>query len=462
MASSRVLGRVSLVSALLAIAANALACGKWQRVGTVEAPDPGQYVARLFDATSVYRDMGLFVAEDQIPFVASVRFLAGPSEDSTIAIVGVSMANTALSFRRSGEVYEARYRVELVFRRGEEVVLRSRRSETVRLQSLAETERALENVVFQQFVHIPPGVVTLTITVRDQNATVFGEASGQIDVPTFGAGLQLSSLIPVYEASARTARSASPSAVVNVKGAIPYGAGTLRLFLEAYDRPAGDTIVVRAVPRESRETEAWRTEVALESGRPVQGLVVLVDAEVLPMGEVYFEAWVPGSRDTVRATALVSFSDRWVVANFEDMLSLLRYFGAESAIREMQQAAPDQRPGLWRTFWETTDPDPQTPGNEAMELYFQRLHEANERFEEPGTPGWLTDRGEVFVTLGPPDEIFDSSSDLEGGIRYIRWTYISARLRLEYLDESGFGRFLMTSLSRAEFMRVVNRERRRG
>src|SRR6267143_2387678 len=34
-------------------------CGSWQRVGSPDNPRPGSTVPRLFDATSVYRSMGL-------------------------------------------------------------------------------------------------------------------------------------------------------------------------------------------------------------------------------------------------------------------------------------------------------------------------------------------------------------------------------------------------------------------
>jgi hypothetical protein len=67
----------------------------------------------------------------------------------------------------------------------------------------------------------------------------------------------------------------------------------------------------------------------------------------------------------------------------------------------------------------------------------------------------------VFITLGAPDEIFDSSSDLQDrGIRLIRWHYIGDRLTLDFVDESGFGRFRLTDRSRSDYLRVLTRLRR--
>ena len=99
--------------------------------------------------------------------------------------------------------------------------------------------------------------------------------------------------------------------------------------------------------------------------------------------------------------------------------------------------------------------------HEALDIYFSRVEEANSRFQESAQAGWLTDRGEVFITLGAPDEIFDSSSDLQDrGIRLIRWHYTGDRLTLDFVDESGFGRFRLTDRSRSDYLRVLSRLRR--
>src|SRR5207245_1225991 len=79
---------------------------------------------------------------------------------------------------------------------------------------------------------------------------------------------------------------------------------------------------------------------------------------------------------------------------------------------------------VWREFWKATDPVPLTPENEAVDDYFRRVQQANIRFPDEGQPGWLTERGEVFITLGEPDEMTDLSSGIDrNGTRLLRWTY---------------------------------------
>src|SRR5690348_18030381 len=67
-----------------------VSCGQWSRVGSPDNPKPAVQVSRIFDAASQYRSMGLLAAGDPLPWVGAVRWLAGPTPDSTLALVSLS------------------------------------------------------------------------------------------------------------------------------------------------------------------------------------------------------------------------------------------------------------------------------------------------------------------------------------------------------------------------------------
>jgi len=150
----------------------------------------------------------------------------------------------------------------------------------------------------------------------------------------------------------------------------------------------------------------------------------------------------------------------WAVSNFDDMISLLRYFPAADTLRHLANLPPAERAAAWRRFWRDTDPNPLTPENEALDQYFARVQIANQRFRDEGTPGWLTDRGEVFITIGEPDQVVDPQSGLLVRGRTIVWVYNDYRLQLLFVDDAGFGRFRMDPQSRAGYLQVLNRLRR--
>ena len=53
-------------------------------------------------------------------------------------------------------------------------------------------------------------------------------------------------------------------------------------------------------------------------------------------------------------------------------------------------------------FWRARDPSPETPDNEFRREFARRVAFADEHFMDGSTRGSLTDRGMVFVLLGPP------------------------------------------------------------
>jgi GWxTD domain-containing protein len=430
-------------------------CGSWQRVGADRTPTPATVVPGLFEPSGAYREMGFLAQGTPVPFVGAARFFAGPAPESTLVLFSLSLVNSALSFQRAGGSFQARYRVEAVFR-SDSATRQLASDQTVRVSSFSETQRSDESVIFQQYVLAPPGQTTIVVVVRDQNTGGFSRDERSILVPRLTSPAA-SSVVAFYKGTGRSARSQKPDLVANPRATVPYGADTLNLYVEAYG--VGDSaLTLRAL--DEGDNEVWRAVPPLPGDTAFRTAVVRLPPGVLPIGRLTIEATL-GTSDTVRAPVLVGFSDQWVVANFEGVLNLLRYFGAESAIQGMHAAPDSARADLWRKFWRDTDPDPSTPENEALQQYFSRLQAANTRFREGTDPGWLTDRGEVFVSLGEPDEVFDQSSDLQGQRRFIRWTYTRDRLVLDFVDTSGFGRFRLSSSSRADFQRVVARVRRR-
>ena len=65
----------------------------------------------------------------------------------------------------------------------------------------------------------------------------------------------------------------------------------------------------------------------------------------------------------------------------------------------------EERRHFIEAFWRKRDPDPASPVNEAEEEHYRRLAFANHSLADDTTrPGWMTDRGRMFILLGEPRE----------------------------------------------------------
>ncbi|HEX9610712.1 MAG TPA: GWxTD domain-containing protein [Gemmatimonadales bacterium] len=446
---------------LLLVTGVVTACGTRQPGRAADQrPRPDTTLPQLFDAASIYRQMGFIVAGRPLPYVASLRYLGTGTPDSTLGVFALSLANFSLSFRRDDAGFVAEYFVEVTLKRPgtSENAARVTTEEAIRVRGYQETLRVDESVIFQHFFRLTPGDYQISVLVRDRNGPNFARQEQAVSVPRFG-GRGISSLVPYYDGPGRQAAAELPRLLLNPRATLPYGGDSLRFYVEAYGAAADSRLAAQAL--DANGGEIWRDTVPLEgNGTLARGRLAMGAAD-LPIGQAELKVRLVGLGDSTRAQLLVSFSDRWVITNFEQVTNILRYFQHQDWVRRLREAPVAERNALWREFWKETDPVPLTPENEALSEYFGRVQIANGRFGEEGGTGWLTDRGEVFITLGEPDDVLDLSNEISrGGARIIRWQYRSHRLTVFFRDESGFGRYRLTPPSRGEFQRVVARVRR--
>jgi GWxTD domain-containing protein len=87
----------------------------------------------------------------------------------------------------------------------------------------------------------------------------------------------------------------------------------------------------------------------------------------------------------------------------QEFLSKVRFITTRQERKIFLNIAPSERKNFIEEFWKKRDPDPDTEENEFKKEYFNRIEEANHLFREGGSPGWLQDRGRIYILLGPPD-----------------------------------------------------------
>lgn len=133
-----------------------------------------------------------------------------------------------------------------------------------------------------------------------------------------------------------------------------------------------------------------------------------------------------------------------------EFLSTARFLISKDE-RQAFLALPDE-PGrrLWiEDFWKKRDPKPETPDNEFKIEYLRRIDEANRIFREGSTPGWLGDRGHLYITLGPPDtrETYPRGVSFYGVPTEV-WYYNF--FPIVFIDDSWTGNYRLTPQSAAQ------------
>lgn len=453
----RILLVVAGVSSILA------ACGGSARRPPSQTPAPEAASTRSVtpsqpDAVRLYRQMGLLAEGGETPFVGSVAFLGGRTPDSTMFVLTVSIPTRALTFVRENDRYRAAYSATLSLARATEASRRFETHHVVRVASFKETTRSDESVLYQQLVHVRPGTYELSFALRDDAGGKGSSIDATMNVPRIGDG-SLSSPIPVYEVTPRTTLDSLPRMVPSPRATLTLGQdSSLAVYIEGYGN--GPVMPIRAaIFGENASSPVWSDTASLPRRGLLFGGQLQVPVTRLGVGALTLAVTSPNNSDTTKAPIFVTFGEDLPVASFSDMVNYLRYFGSTGKLESLRAAPPDARAAAWATFMRETDPDPATPANEALRDYFGRIAQANVRFREEGGPGWLTDRGRVFVALGTPDQFFEpNTADLNQRGRAQIWEYRRHRLQIVFIDQTGFGRWRMTVGSEAEFESAVRRE----
>lgn len=406
----------------------------------------------------MYRDVELITGSADFPAVASISTLAGPA-DSTLLLFGLSLPTSVLRFQRDERGFSAQYVVSLRAERDSQLVSLVDRQETVRVPDFAETGRTDESVLFQTALVLAPGIYALTVRVRDALSARGFRATDTVAVPTYGPEAQvLAPPVSVYRARSRRERDTEPGLILNPRHTVSSGGAVPLVYVEAYGGAP-----VRLELRDGQGAVFWSRDLELEAGAGLAAGVIALPVDSLPMGRFWVQARA-GDVETRPVPFLVTLSDQWLAANFSDVLGLLRHIATDGELAGLLEASPEERRDLWDDFWRVRDPVPSTPINEYHDTFLERIRIATVQFSEPGRPGWRTDRGEVYIVIGPPSRLTELRYDdmYEGRPRAQEWVYErlpGGRLSLVFMDRTGTGVYTLTQSSQAAFRAAARRAR---
>lgn len=120
----------------------------------------------------------------------------------------------------------------------------------------------------------------------------------------------------------------------------------------------------------------------------------------------------------------------------------------------------EERDQFIENFWLRRNPNPDSPENEFREEHYARIAYSNEHFAA-GKPGWMTDRGHIYISYGKPDSIdshpsggnYERPMDEGGGetstFPFEIWHYrylegIGDNVDIEFVDTCMCGDYHMT------------------
>lgn len=138
----------------------------------------------------------------------------------------------------------------------------------------------------------------------------------------------------------------------------------------------------------------------------------------------------------------------------KEFLSTVRYIITKEERKIFIELPESEREKFKEEFWRRRDPDPYTEENEFKETYFERIEEANQMFRG-GLPGWLQDRGRIYILFGPPSQRSVHRMEAYSKPTEI-WYYGS--FPVIFVDETGTGDYRLVTLDVVHSLEMVKAE----
>jgi len=414
------------------------------------------------DFNVIYRQMGLASGGTTVSFVGNYAFFALPKVDSTLAMLSLSIPNRGLTFVQDSVGYEARYSVELLAKQDSLVVARVVTDESVRVTTFKETNRTDESIVYQHPLSLQPGRYMFVYHVRDLQGTHEASAEIPVVVPVVGLGV-LSTPVVVYEGTPRRDLTQVPSYLSAPRASAVFGTDSVvTVYLEVRQAEPSD-VSVRLQSVNSGKV-VWVDTVHFGATRGIASQLVSIPLQRADVGLFRVIAQRVGSTDSTIAPLFVGFGSNLPVISFTEMVDYLRFFASSSRVGTLRSAPQEMRGAMWAAFLREADQQRGTSHNEALRDYFARIMEANQLFRLDAVPGWLSDRGAVFVGLGEPDGAYEQQAysngyggTLPGQYRYLVWEYRDLQARIVFIDEFNSGQWHLLPSSVSYFRSIISR-----
>ncbi len=411
----------------------------------------------------------------------------GPSPDSTRVDLYFAVPYPSLQFLYAIDKYVADYSVNIHISSGDTTVLDRYAAFTV-LERIAEHHEAelsgLARADAEQlsFRLAPRTGYTMHVTVRDFYSRREFDTTFTFAVRAFGpSGPALSDLLLYRE---RHGMNVVPSIGPDVsslerESGSPLLESSGGMFAELYRPPAQAQlgIVAEVFPSNEAANEAGTTfprtalvigsspspETAHAASEP---LFIPLDFTPLWNGHYTVHAYVlPSAADTnvsdtaVLARRAIAQAERSIVVTMshgipilgnsldEAIAQLLLIANSPEADSLSNARTPREKENAILAFWADkrfasarSAGIGGRAGNRAMEIFYQRVAYADANFPTSYGPGWKSDRGRVYIALGPPStmdretEAFASSYG-SPQVPYEIWEYADLHLRYTFVDD---------------------------
>lgn len=390
-------------------------------------------------------------------FYVDATYFSNPGAEGTLELF-YEISYSQLQFLRQGRAFTADFEIQAILYdpKGVQVTGDSWRRR-VTCSSYEQTASPQSSYTETLLLKPDPGKYDLMVRTENLESGRQSSVSVRLDLRRMSVLPAISDVLIGVCSPARKDSVAGPlrtAVVPHPRARFGEQNSSMCVYAEIYDSPAADpalrdTSAYRVLSRIVDEQGATRqsdTVYVPRSGR-TSYLLFSPSLDNLNMGRYALELSLGRGAKAAKSTGTFEIDEsRFPLdVNIDDTMALLSYIATRSELEPLKQATGAERKRLWMEFWAKRDPNPETPENEFLTEFFDRVRYANANFSYFG-PGWKTDRGRIYIRRGPPDAV-ESRPVTASGPAYEVWYYYERNLTFVFVDRTGSGDYQLVGPS---------------
>ena len=346
-----------------------------------------------------------------------------------------------MQFVKTDEEFEANYELTAVLLKGKDQVDGKIWKESVVVDSYAKTNsRGDISLTHATFNDVEPGKYKVALSFEDLNGNQTYKIESKVTVDDFGK--------PAISGSGITFARQVQIEDNQVKGIFPEVTNTYKglgfpahAYFEVYNpkRFKSAKVSYEIQGENTKYLHKNSFEIDLAEDRTAYAISLPTDS----LGHDTYRLSINIVAAGKKAVLQKNFYIRWAglprtAEDLDAAISQAQLIATNTEWKKFKKAGEAKKLEFFLKFWKDRDPSPRTEQNEAMEAYYAKVSMANQTFTVMGREGWRSDRGMIFIILGPPDEVI--RNDYPSGSRpYQIWQYYSINRQFEFYDRNGFG-----------------------
>jgi len=401
------------------------------------------FLVFLFYASIIYsqpENPTLYVQTGAKYFQDFLNFMEDNGQSRVDIFIQVPFA--AVQFERTSKGFEGGYSVtvSIYMEDGETLYLEKLWNEKINTKSFKESSAKENFNLSYRSTKLTPGKYFIKTTVTDRDSRKEYLSNNYYNMKDFSIKPSISDIMLIAQ---MTNVEGNNKIIPNVSRNVSENKDEINIFFEIYSDSSTDYNIDYLVTNKDNKILYESSDKQSVNESKTQIFYTIADSTLLSLGNYILTVRLKDNNEDILASTSKTFYSRWAglpatVNNIDEAIDQLIYIANPDEIDYMEDGKDEEEKSKrFLEYWKSKDPSPGNDENEVFQEYFGRVNFANEQFSHY-REGWQTDRGMVFIILGPPNNVDRHPFEYDSK-PYEIWEYYEINRSFTFLDETGFG-----------------------